>query len=130
MMTSLFIGGDGGFGGSGGGAADSRWGWRRWLSNKDAAATVWKMQAESILCRNLLFAYLLLIIVNDRGTFLVPPVNGPWFPIRASVLFILGASAIFRTAAYLGRQKRLYELTADARDRITVVDLHPSVSVT
>jgi hypothetical protein len=92
--------------------------WRRGLSrndevaakDKDAGATLAKMQAESTLCKNLFSAFLLLIILNDTHRVTVPAVDAYGRASRWIILLILGSSAIFRTAVYLGRQNHLYEI--------------------
>lgn len=86
--------------------------WRRGLPRNDeiaardqqAGATLAKMQAEATLCQNLFCAFVLLILLNYTGTFLVPAA-GKWV-----MGLILGLAAIFRTTVYLGRQNNLYEI--------------------
>jgi hypothetical protein len=76
--------------------------------DKKAGGTLAKMQAEATLCQNLFCAFLLLVVLNSSGAFLIPAVNA----LRPTwvVLLVLGLAGIFRTTVYLGRQSHLYEL--------------------
>jgi hypothetical protein len=73
--------------------------------NKEAGATLAKMQAEAILCQNLFTAFLLLIIINKFSPF--APISGCSACCRTLILLILGFSSAHRIAAYLYREKRL-----------------------
>lgn len=78
--------------------------------DKEAGATLAKMQAEATLCQNLLSAFIVLIVANDTGTFLVPALNAYGTKYRWIIFGVLVTAAVFRTAAYLGRQNSLYEI--------------------
>jgi hypothetical protein len=95
-------------------------GWRDWSSrndeiyvkDKDAGTTLAKMEAEATLCKNLLTGFLLLLILNDSGTFLVPAISAmdthrQW---KCIIILILGLSAIVRTALYRSRQNNLHDI--------------------
>jgi hypothetical protein len=78
--------------------------------DKEAGATLAKMQAEATLCQNLLSGFLVLLIANDTGTFSVSALSahGPMY--RWVIFLALLAAAVFRTVAYLGRQNSLYKI--------------------
>jgi hypothetical protein len=85
------------------------------VRNAQAGATLAKMQAEATLCQNLFTGFLLLLVLNDTGLVLVPLVNTLCPAVRWLLLAILGLSAIFRIAAYCGRQNNLYEIIVSHR---------------
>jgi hypothetical protein len=89
----------------------------RWFRNdiiasvdKDAGVLIAKMQAEMILCMNLLAGYLLLTLAHWQWTDLAPIVSNSPFWWIAGVL--LGLTCIHRQFMYLGRQCVLYNLYA------------------
>lgn len=75
-----------------------------------AGATLAKMQAEAILCKNLTTAFVLLVVVDLLGLADVPAVHGASTQLRISVFIVLWFAALHRTAVYLGRQNLLYEI--------------------
>jgi len=78
--------------------------------DKDAGATLAKMQAEATLCQNLFCAFLLLIVLHGIAKFPLPALDALAPAYRCVVLLMFGLAAIFRTSAYLGRQERLYKI--------------------
>jgi hypothetical protein len=90
------------------------------LYDKDAGATLAKMQAEAVLCMNLLTGYLLLIIANSTGAYNVSALCGRGSIFKWSIGILLAFAVIHRQFAYLGRQCALYnahvEKTGDAKN--------------
>jgi hypothetical protein len=74
--------------------------------NKEAGATLAKMQAEAILCQNLFTAFLWLIIINKFYPF--APISGCDTRSRLLILLVLGFSSAHRIGAYLIRENRLF----------------------
>jgi hypothetical protein len=86
---------------------------RQWSRNdeiaaadKEAGTTLAKMEAEATLCQNLLSAFVVLIIANEKKNFLVPALGDH----RCIIFLALLLAALFRTVVYLGRQKSFYEI--------------------
>ncbi len=75
-----------------------------------AGATLAKMQAEAVLCKNLTTAFLLLVVVDFLGLANVAAVHGASTQLRISVFILLWFAALHRTAVYLGRQNLLYKI--------------------
>jgi hypothetical protein len=82
--------------------------------DKEAGATLAKMQAEATLCQNLVDGLLMLIILNATSVFVVPAIAACSTACRWTTVLILGLAAIFRSAVYLGRQDHLYHLYVKA----------------
>ncbi|MBR0775347.1 hypothetical protein JQ625_10940 [Bradyrhizobium diazoefficiens] len=70
-------------------------------NNAEAGATIAKMQAEAALCHNMLVGVLVLPL------FACPVKHWDYWRVAVIVLVI---AALYRTAAYLVRQKQLYVL--------------------
>ena len=91
--------------------------WPLWSRNdeiaaadKEAGTVVAKMQAEATLCQNLLSAYVVLIIANEKRSYLVPALGDHGSAFRWIVFLGLLAAAVFRTVTYLGRQNNLHRI--------------------
>jgi hypothetical protein len=78
--------------------------------DKEAGTTLAKMQAEATLCQNLVSAFVILVIVNEKGTFTVLALKDHGIEYRWVIFLTLLATAVFRTVVYLGRQDGLYKL--------------------
>jgi len=74
--------------------------------NPEAGTTLAKMQAEATLAQNLLTGFVVLWIAVEKGALCLGPIKHyPW-----AIFPVLGGSVVFRTAVYLGRQQKLYEM--------------------
>jgi hypothetical protein len=73
--------------------------------NKEAGASLAKMQAEAILCQNLFTAFVWLIIITAISPF--APISGCGTLCRILIFLVLGLSSAHRITAYLIREKRL-----------------------
>ena len=78
--------------------------------DKEAGATLVKMQAEAVLCQNLFGAFLALIILDATDLASIPFLNACSTMCRTAALLVLGASCIHRTIAYVVRENRLYQI--------------------
>ncbi|MEA2561408.1 MAG: hypothetical protein QOH06_2912 [Acidobacteriota bacterium] len=78
-----------------------------------AGATLAKMQAEAILCKNLTTAFVLLVVVDLLGLVDVPALNGASSQLLISGFILLWFAALHRTAVYLGRQNLLYKILVE-----------------
>ena len=100
------------------GAAFSRRSDRISEKNAEAGTTLRKMQAETVLAANLVVGYVAIwaYFVASRSSSSHSPIatyftGRPW-RFHAGALLVLFVAAWFRQAAYLHRQKALYDLYA------------------
>lgn len=76
--------------------------------DREAGATLMKMQAEAVLCEDLFGAFLLLIILNP--VLQVTLINRCSTGCRILILVALGIGAVHRIVASVGRENRLYKI--------------------
>jgi hypothetical protein len=92
--------------------------------DKEAGATLAKMQAEAVLCQKLFGGFVLLIGLN--AMFPITLISSCGAVYRTLILLLLGICTVHRIAAYVLREKQLYAIyikrdsghqAADARHR-------------